>query len=424
MNSVSLILTIVLEEILIFVCVSLFFGKKFKLDKKVAGFIICVSLMFYLINIRVLHIAWMAVVYMLLFIFCILYFQKTIGKTIVLYLLSLSMLGVLEALGTCLVVIVQDKLGCKMNSLVASSVTAALVIVIYLFRYVLIKKSIAKNILFWTCIFSCVLALSGVIVNYNFYQSKINFTSVIIWGLGLGIFSFAFKLQKSEYEIKSKNNALKIQEVYTSAYAGLIDEVRKRQHDFKNQLGCVYSMHLLTQSYEELVNMQREYCGIIEENNKHISILTRCNNSILAGYIYEKCIHLENSGIDIEYKVNIDQAECNMPLYEIIEMLGIIINNAEEKVSALSRKYIGLYFTEYSDKVSFQVKNISEYIKSSEIEKFFMKGYSTKGKDRGLGLYRVKELVNNYKDEIYVNNIKEDNDYYFLIEVNLKKQGY
>lgn len=54
---------------------------------------------------------------------------------------------------------------------------------------------------------------------------------------------------------------------------------------------------------------------------KYISILTCCNNTILAGYFYYRCLLCEESGVAVDYNIAVDQADCCFPLHEIIEIL-------------------------------------------------------------------------------------------------------
>ena len=94
-------------------------------------------------------------------------------------------------------------------------------------------------------------------------------------------------------------------------------EVRRKQHDYKNQLGAVLSMHMAAKSKDELIKMQREYMNSLQVNHKYDSILTCCNNTILAGYFYYRCRLCEESGVAVDYNI----AVCCFPLHEIIEIL-------------------------------------------------------------------------------------------------------
>ena len=53
-----------------------------------------------------------------------------------------------------------------------------------------------------------------------------------------------------------------------------------------------------------------------------------------------------------------------------------------------------------TDKFSLEVRNESQYIEFNQLSNFFDKGYSKKGENRGLGLYNVKKICEEYGLEI------------------------
>ena len=60
------------------------------------------------------------------------------------------------------------------------------------------------------------------------------------------------------------------------------------------------------------------------------------------------------------------------------------------------------------NQIILKVSNISRYISNVESTAFFQRGYSTKGKERGIGLAKVKELILKKNGEIVVRNVKEN----------------
>ena len=63
------------------------------------------------------------------------------------------------------------------------------------------------------------------------------------------------------------------------------------------------------------------------------------------------------------------------------------------------------------------VANVSEWKTNSEIEKFFEYGYSTKGKEHGVGLYRINMLMKKYKINIQVENVAKNDINYLCFKV-------
>ena len=67
-----------------------------------------------------------------------------------------------------------------------------------------------------------------------------------------------------------------------------------------------------------------------------------------------------------------------------------------------------LDFMETSEKIQFKIWNESDYIPQEKILKMFRAGESSKGEHRGLGLANVKQICEEYKCDLQVNNRKED----------------
>ena len=199
--------------------------------------------------------------------------------------------------------------------------------------------------------------------------------------------------------------------MYGNAYDDLLKEVRRRQHDYKNQLIAIKSMCSTAKSIEELREMQDDYLGILQTESQFDSIITKCNNPILAGYIYNMCLKYKEQGIIINVDVMVENREIDIRTKDIIEILGVLLDNAYEEY--LSRKIHGysiyLKLRDKDDKKYIEVENVSEYMSYEILTRMFEKGYSTKGNGRGIGLYSVKNIVKKYEGDIKVNNIEREN---------------
>lgn len=65
----------------------------------------------------------------------------------------------------------------------------------------------------------------------------------------------------------------------------MIDQIRRRQHKFRNQMDAVYSMHKLYGDYKMLVEAQREYLGKLEDYEMPADVLVLENPIIIAACI-------------------------------------------------------------------------------------------------------------------------------------------
>lgn len=253
-------------------------------------------------------------------------------------------------------------------------------------------------------------------ITFLIVSIKLSFVNKYILGLLFLLIMIIYVLRTKEIlqaeKIKSEYEKDKLTLIYSNAYEELIKVVRRNQHDYKNQLEVIKGMWLLDDLPEANVENQKQYMEELSEKYKSDSILTGCNNSILAGYLYSKVEEWKKQGIRVRLHIKVDQANCCLKLHEILEILGVLLNNAKECVSLLSQESptISVSITESCDKLCVSIKNVSEYKSYRDIENMFHMGVSTKGENRGIGLYSVKELLNKNNIDIKVENINDGED--------------
>ena len=158
---------------------------------------------------------------------------------------------------------------------------------------------------------------------------------------------------------------------------------------------------------KELKEQEEKYLDEITEDRQQISILTKVENPLIAGFLTVKIQEAERKGINVEYNCIFPKVKINMPEYQLIEMMGILLDNAieaAEKMDASKLMQIRLLMVE--GVINFSVTNTYLISDVKDISNFFAKGYSTKGNNRGIGLYKLKELMQKQKGELFC---KEEN---------------
>lgn len=110
----------------------------------------------------------------------------------------------------------------------------------------------------------------------------------------------------------------------------------------------------------------------------------------------------ESKGCCIGYEVKIDEMKCRIPQYKIVEILGILLDNAIEAVAERDSKGIFVKIFESADSIYIAVKNDSEVFSRQEFGLFTQPGYSTKGTGRGTGLANLVEMLKEYDCELNI----------------------
>lgn len=199
-------------------------------------------------------------------------------------------------------------------------------------------------------------------------------------------------------------------------FENLLNGVRIRQHEFKNHITAILAAHYTYKTYEQLVRAQEEYCRKLQNENKYNNLLF-IENNLLAGFLYEKFQAIEAEGISIEYKVAGNLKSISMPAYYLIEIIGILINNAIEACASAEDKEIYIEIYEGEEAGYFIIRNQYRYVSYSEIEQWFQMSYSNKGIGRGIGLFHAKMLCEEWNANVLCENviIKDKNWVQFTI---------
>lgn len=180
-------------------------------------------------------------------------------------------------------------------------------------------------------------------------------------------------------------------------------------------------MHYTNKTYEELVRAQEEYLGKVAAENKYNKLLI-LEDSILTGFLYGKLTELEEEA-EITYKIEVESFHTVIPAYYIIQMLGILFDNAVEAVKDKQDTISRIHFEirEVGTGYEYEVRNPFPYVPYNEIEEWFVLGQSTKSIERGVGLYHLKYLCEELKCDLICRNIMVEKDNWISFVLKVKK---
>ncbi|MBD5394604.1 MAG: GHKL domain-containing protein [Lachnospiraceae bacterium] len=267
------------------------------------------------------------------------------------------------------------------------------------------QKSIVTYLCFLIVIIYLSIQIYGLRINYQW--DRIHFTEVLIWLLL--VFILWVQAQKNRMEKIEKEVQLREQAQYVKAFEEQLDHVRFKQHDIKNHLSAIYGMMEETKDDSQKLALQKNYYNYLL-NDKDYKQLVKISNPMFTGFLKSKIKEMEIKEIDFQYDFAYIELESALSIYEWIEVTGVLLDNAIEAVENQSKdlKKIHMKLDQKENEIILKVSNISHYISNVESTAFFQKGYSTKGKGRGIGLAKVKELILKKNGEIVVRNVKEN----------------
>lgn len=235
-----------------------------------------------------------------------------------------------------------------------------------------------------------------------------------VWGLTVMV------LASVEMEKKHKAEELKLYEQYTHAFEDALTVIKMRQHEFDNHINAINCMRYVIEDKEDLIKEQQEYCKNIKNENIYNKVLLLKIPLILSGYLYSKFTIAEGKGIRVEYMIQELKEDNRVSLNDLIEIIGILFDNAMEELESKGKTHmeVNIYYDNV-DRLIVEIINESGKVLNTEIEKFFKNGYSTKGENRGMGLYRLMYLKKKYKADLVVNNFEKAGLFYLMFQIGV-----
>lgn len=217
------------------------------------------------------------------------------------------------------------------------------------------------------------------------------------------------------YNIVKMNEEKKMIEVhnkYNPIIENIMEEVRRKQHDFKNYLNTINGIVQVSKE-EELKENLTTYIKSLDSFTKNIENIIYINDGILRAIIYSKLCDAEKKHVNFSYQVNNNLLKWKIKNYELSDVITNLLNNAFEAVENNLEKTVILNIYKEENKNIIELKNSWKPINTDNIKHIFSRGFSTKnGENRGYGLYNIKKIVESNGggiqlsfDELYISFI-------------------
>ncbi|PKM52514.1 MAG: hypothetical protein CVV02_01830 [Firmicutes bacterium HGW-Firmicutes-7] len=265
-----------------------------------------------------------------------------------------------------------------------------------------------KNQIFKILCINIIIVIAMIIMYWSFDFEGIveNFVLIIVLAMLLLIITMIF-LKNGLKNINAEEQ-VRIYEQYNPIVDELVDELRVKHHDFDNHLLAIKLMIEMNKNSLDTIGRVEAYIDEIEEDFRN-SNLIKLNNKVVAGFLYSKRKWACNNNIELNIVIDYYDIKTSLKDYELIEILSILIDNAFE--TGVENNAIVISIKKENNKCVFEVLNRYPYLTVEQINEMFKKGYSTKNKQgRGLGLYKLRQIIDKNQGEVQVSNTGiEDN---------------
>lgn len=241
---------------------------------------------------------------------------------------------------------------------------------------------------------------------------------LIAFFIGLLLFvSVNAELLISHFYIGKERKRLQAYDNYLPIIRELVSQVRERQHDHANNIQAMQMLPLSYKDYDSLSSALLRYADYLSEQPFSYELL-KLNLTVVSGFLISKLAYAHSEDKQLQIQIKNYQLHTNVPEYQLIDIIGILVDNAIEATPPKETAY--LILDSRDNHIMVQTKNIGLPLTEDLKNKMFSKGYTTKTKDstsHGIGLHKLKKLVDSYHGTITLSNEQIDTCTYLCFKV-------
>ena len=263
------------------------------------------------------------------------------------------------------------------------------------------------------------LFISDIVSTTHHLNSFGSILSTIVFICLLLIF-FAMNSHKIQIEkeiaLKQKKFEQKHLQTYTDEIVELYNEIRGFRHDYA---GMLVSMQMAIDS-GDLQEINRVYNEVLVKANQKLRSekytyfdLNNIEDSALRSLIAQSIVYARKNNVEFTLEVKDIITRLSIDLLDLVRIMSILLNNAVEGAADSYLKQMEVAVIKMDFETVIVIQNSCK-ITMTPSEDLFALGFSTKGRNRGLGLNNVKEILDKY-DNIILETEMEDNTFRQII---------
>lgn len=254
-------------------------------------------------------------------------------------------------------------------------------------------------ILSFLCIATAIFIYLNIITidQNDFYENvKNNIVLFLIFLILLTVSMFiVLFLVFQRYKIRQKEEELKNFETYVVSIEEINRDMRKFKHDYVNILTSLKTFidtknyqGLHTYFYNHILDMNHH----AQLNEQALMMINNLNVDSLKGLFTTKIIQAQAK--QIPFYMEVVEEITDIPTDPIVlnRMVGILLDNAIEAAEDAHDKEIRVAIIQMNDSVLIVINNTYNTSQDLKVHELFEEGFSTKGKNRGLGLSTLREM--------------------------------
>lgn len=343
-----------------------------------------------------------------LLIICLIYFYVKIGfYSIIAILGSALIMYISNFFSVSLIILIGNFIKFRIIYVIISLSSYILIGVLCAFMTKYLINKLKKTYLFFNKVYIIVIStfLTFTIAIFYLYSLKFQqtyqewklfallFIGILIF-LAIFIIVITFSVHR---EMQYKRNLKEIETYYeyTLQIESINNEMRKFRHDYVNILSTMSEfireddMPGLREYFNNNIVSMKDN---LQMNSIKINGTDKLKVRAIKGLVTTKILQAQEKNIPISIEVPELIEHIEMNTVDLSRVIGIIIDNAIEASESLEDALIRIAFIKNEDSVLFIVMNKCSDT-TPKIHELFQENFSTKGKNRGLGLSNLKEII-------------------------------
>lgn len=277
------------------------------------------------------------------------------------------------------------------------------------------KLGFNKQIFLLLTINFSLFAISITFITYNILNINdiriyavnfVLFISFLICNIIMSYFHNQYSIKQSEL-INNKMYMERLYE-YTSNIENLYDNLRTFKHDYKNIL-LTLNYYIENKDIDSLEKYYKENIldtGLLVDTKDHKVKLKNLKSIPIKSLVLANIAKAESKNINIDIEILEPIIHFNIKDVDLSRLLGIYIDNAIEECELTEEKKLSIAFILRGVSTVIVIQNSCR--DNIPLFKINEKGFSTKGENRGLGLYNAKKIVDKYENCLVNTNIENN----------------
>jgi len=231
------------------------------------------------------------------------------------------------------------------------------------------------------------------------------FTNILIVAIFLAAFvALCYFAIKTILELKEKNKEI---ELYNQ-YETILTEYGDKQHEYGKHLQTISALAYLNDDLKTSKHI-KEYLNDMRIDGEFTDAeMLMFDRKPFAAFLHVKMTQLRTAGISCWLDVTDYAIDSKIKDHKLVEAVGILIDNAWEA----SNDVIVNISKQANGKASVEILNKHRILEPNELDHMFKRGYSTKGKNRGIGLYNLEKIITVHNFKLACQNKTIDGENY------------